>query len=174
MAFFFGSLRWFFCGTAKGSDRGRLAGLWVLSARLLAPREGASSERTGNAGLPPSYALSEKHKAHHIQFWLLPPWELLYNKPMMKVTLYSMFPSSINFCSRMRRISGLEEAIAHVAWPDRGVQTFIFIRSGSPGRSVFNKSRTWSIVWSAFVAFLFVMESDRRSKKRGENEFQSR
>lgn len=32
-------------------------------------------------------------------------------------TLYSVFPSSISFCSRIRRISGFEVAIAHAAFP---------------------------------------------------------
>lgn len=40
-----------------------------------------------------------------------------YQKNKNLPTLYSIFPSSISFCSRIRRISGFEVAIAHAAFP---------------------------------------------------------
>lgn len=54
-------LRWFSCGSGTGSGRGTLSGPGGPLAPLLGPREGASSERTGTAGPPPSYVLSERH-----------------------------------------------------------------------------------------------------------------
>lgn len=46
------------------------------------------------------------------------PFKVLYYHQTNNLpTLYSICPSSISFCSRMRRMSGFEVAIAHAAFP---------------------------------------------------------
>lgn len=69
-------------------------------------RKGGITERQSTFKQKPNYRV------------LLPGKEINNNKKKNRRTLYSMFPSSMSFCSRMRRISGFEVAIAHAAFPE--------------------------------------------------------